>query len=143
MQVRDAMTEQARYIPSTASLKDAARTMQEMDSGFLPVGDTDNDRIQGVVTDRDIVLRAVARGLDIDNTPVSEVQSGKVLYCFADDELEAACDSMQSQQVHRLIVLDNREDKQLAGVISLGDIVRHGQGSLAERALEGIQKDAA
>lgn len=143
MQVRDVMTEQARYIPTSTPIQEAAQTMRELDCGFLAVGDTEKERLQGVITDRDIVLRAVARGLDLTQTPISEIQSNKVLYCFADDDLNAACESMQSQQIHRLVVLDNPQDKQLAGVLSLGDIVRHGQDSLAEKAMQGIMRSAA
>ncbi len=138
MQVQDVMTNEAQYIPADTSLKQAAEKMRELDCGFLPIGDADQDRLLGVITDRDIVMRAVADGNDPLVTNVNEALSQRVLYCFAEDDLEKAAESMRQQQVYRLIVLDNAQDKRLCGIISLGDINRHRQPELASEAASGI-----
>lgn len=138
MQVQDVMTKDAQYTPLDTSLKEAAETMRDLDCGFLPIGNEDNTKLLGVVTDRDIVIRAVAEGKDPTGTPVTEAMSKKVLYCFAEDNLEQAAESMQSQQVYRLIVLDNAERKNLCGVISLGDILRHQEIVLSADTAEAI-----
>lgn len=85
MQVKDVMTREALYIPTGSTLRDAAEMMQQLNCGFLPIGDPSEDRLQGVVTDRDIVLRAVAAGKDPGATTVEEVKSDKVLCCFEGD----------------------------------------------------------
>lgn len=138
MKVREAMTGHAEYIPSTTTLKDAAKRMRDLDCGFLPLGDSADGKLLGVITDRDIVIRGVAEGCDPTTTHVDSIKSDRVLYCFQDDELKDAARSMHDQQVYRLIVLNNKQDKKLSGVISLGDITRHAQGSVAAQAAEGI-----
>src|SRR5690625_287659 len=111
MKISEVMTRNAEYIPSSTTLEEAAVRMREVDSGFLPIGDSPDGRLQGVITDRDIVVRALAEGLDPADTTVEQVRSNKVLYCFQDDDLHSAADSMGQQQVYRLIVLDNPDDK--------------------------------
>lgn len=138
MQVRELMTDKPRFIAGSTTLQDAARKMRDLDCGFLPVADEREQRLQGVVTDRDITVRAVADGRDPQKTTVEDVKTDKVLYCFKDDDVADAAKSMQDRQVYRLIVLDNRDNKKLCGVISLGDILRHKQGQLAEKTAEAI-----
>lgn len=121
MLIKDYMCKKPVYISKKATLSEAARKMQELDCGFLPVGD--DDRLDGVITDRDIVLRAVAKGKSLDSK-VGDFLSKKVLYCFEEDEIEDASRSMREQQVYRLVVLNNRQEKRLVGIISLGDISR-------------------
>jgi CBS domain-containing protein len=99
------------------TIAEAARMMAEKDAGALPVGD--NDRLVGVITDRDIAIRAVAKGLG-NETPVSAVMSREVLYCFDDDELEDVAQNMGEQKVRRLPVVNR--DKRLVGIIALADI---------------------
>lgn len=143
MKVRDAMTDNVDYLPPTASLRDAAQEMLSRDCGFLPISDDQGQKLAGVITDRDITIRAVAEGKDPETTRASEILTNKVLYCFADDSLEDAADNMRAQCVYRLIVLDNARDKQLCGVISLGDIVRHDHTSLAGKTALGIASKTA
>ena len=142
MQVREAMTTQAEYIPGESSLRDAAEQMRRLDCGFLPIGDTSRDRLEGVITDRDIVIRGLAEGKDPATATVEECKSDKVLYCFEDDDLADAARSMSDQNVYRLIVLNNPEDKQLSGIISLADIMRHGGEDVAAEAAESIVRAA-
>jgi len=143
MKISEVMTRNVEYIPSSTTLEEAAVRMRELDTGFLPIGDSPDGKLQGVITDRDIVVRALAEGLDPADTTVEQVRSNKVLYCFQDDDLHSAADSMGQQQVYRLIVLDNPDDKRLSGVITLGDILRHDQEPLAERTARSIVDDEA
>lgn len=138
MAVKDVMTKDFEAIPRDTSIWEAAQKMKALDCGFLPVADTRKDKLCGVVTDRDITLRAVAQGMNPEDTPVEKIVSNKVLYCFEDDPLENASNSMRDLGVYRLVVLNNPEQKRLCGIISLGDIVRSGQSALAKEASEGI-----
>lgn len=137
MLVKDVMTPNVEYMKSGTTVADAARKMREFDCGFLPVADETGEKLQGVVTDRDIVLRGVSEGVDLDKTAVDTICGDRVLYCYQSDDLDVAAKSMRDQQIWRLIVLDNPEDKNLAGILSAGDIVRHGQEDVAT----GIAKD--
>jgi CBS domain-containing protein len=138
MQVKELMTTKPRFVPDSATLKDAARTMRELDVGFLPVADEQERKLKGVITDRDITVRGVAEGRDPESTTVTDIRSNRVLYCFQDDEIEEAAKSMQEQQVYRLVVLESRDDKKLCGIITLGDILRHQQPTLAAKTAEKI-----
>ena len=120
MQVRDAMTRDVRVATPGQTIRDAARMMSECNAGILPVGE--NDRLVGMISDRDIALRAVAKGLGPE-TPVRDVMStDKVLYCFEDDDVDDVAKNMGDEKVRRLPVMDR--DKRLVGIISLGDVAR-------------------
>lgn len=138
MLVKEAMTENVTYIPSNTTLQEAAKRMHDMDCGFLPIGNSEDGKLLGVVTDRDITVRAIAEGKDPVTATVDEIKTEKVLYCFQDDNLADATESMQKEQVYRLIVLNNREDKKLCGIISLGDMVRHNEGDLVAQTAKSI-----
>jgi len=117
MQVNEAMSSDVKIAAPDQSIRDAARMMAELDAGVLPVGE--NDRLVGMITDRDIAIRAVAAGKP-PNTPVREVMSSEVKYCFEDDDLDDVAENMADIKVRRLPVL-NRQ-KRLVGIVSLGDI---------------------
>lgn len=117
MKLREIMTANPTIITPDTTLEEAARTMREQDTGFLPVGE--NDRLVGTVTDRDITIRAVAEGLECA-TPVREVLTDQLLYCYEDDDVETAARKMEEHQVRRLVVLNR--NKRAVGVVSLGDI---------------------
>ena len=120
MRVSEAMTREVRVANPGESIREAAKVMGEIDAGALPVGE--NDRLVGMITDRDIAIRAVALGKGPD-TPVREVMStDKVLYCYEDEELERVAKNMGEVQVRRLPVV-NRE-KRLVGIVSLGDLAQ-------------------
>lgn len=121
MQVSEIMTANPVVLGPDTSLREAAQKMRDLDSGVMPVGE--NDRVIGMLTDRDITVRATADGKDPNTTPVREVISADVLYCFADDEIEVAARKMEEHQVRRLIVLNH--DNQLVGLVSLGDLAVH------------------
>lgn len=143
MKVSEVMTRQPRRISGGATLKEAAELMAQHNTGFLAISDDQDEKLEGVITDRDIVVRAVAKGLDPSQTHVKDAESGRVLYCFQDDDIETACKSMHDQHIYRLIVLDDRESKRLVGVVTLGDMVRHEKDDLAEWTVKGIMSGAA
>ena len=116
MQLRDVMTPKAEVIPPDATIGDAAKKMKELDVGALPV--CDGDRLCGMITDRDIAIRAVAEGRD-SHSPVRDSMTQEPIYCFDDQEYEEAAALMRQHQIRRLPVV-NRE-KGLVGVVSLAD----------------------
>lgn len=124
MLVRDAMTRDARVVNPQDTIQAAARLMSKLDTGFLPVGA--GDRLVGMITDRDIAIRAIGEGRGPD-TPVAEAMTSDVKYCFEDEDVEAACQSMGDLQVRRLPVLNR--DKRLVGIVALGDVARTADGS--------------
>jgi CBS domain-containing protein len=113
------MTRDVRVATPGQSIRDVAKMMAEIDAGAMPVGE--NDRLVGMVTDRDIAIRAVAQGKGPD-TPVREVMSSEVKYCFEDEDLEHVAKNMGDIQVRRLPVVNR--DKRLVGIVALGDIAR-------------------
>ena len=133
MQVREAMTRDVRLATPDQSICDAAKMMSECDAGILPVGE--NDRLVGMITDRDIAVRAVAKGLGPD-TPVRDVMStDKVHYCFEDDDVDDVAKNMGDEKVRRLPVMDR--NKRLVGIISLGDISKS-ETKAAGKSMEKI-----
>jgi len=118
MKVSEAMTRDVRVANPNETIRDAARVMAEINAGSLPVGE--NDRLVGVITDRDIAVRAVAEGKE-PTTKVREVMSQEVLYCFEDQDLDDVAKNMGDVKVRRMPVVNR--DKRLVGIISLGDLV--------------------
>ncbi len=121
MLVKDVMTTEFRLAAPGMLLRQAAELMRDGDYGYLPVGE--NDRLIGAVTDRDIVIRGIAAGHG-PQTPLRDVLSKSIIYCFEDDEIAEAADLMKREQIRRLCVLNAA--RRLVGVISLGDIARVG-----------------
>jgi CBS domain-containing protein len=134
MKIRDAMTPTVRTVSPEATLREAARLMAEGDIGALPVAI--GDRLAGMITDRDIVIRATAIGKGPETT-VGEVMTHEVLYCRADDEIADVCENMSDLQVRRLPVVDG--DKRLVGIVSLADIA-DSASAVAGEALEAITR---
>lgn len=120
MKIKEIMETSVKLVNPTTSLREAAELMRDCDCGYLPVGA--DDRLQGAVTDRDIVIRGIAEGRNAEQTSVQEVMTSTIMYCYEDEDIEQASEKMQSQQVRRLVVLNR--DKRLRGVITLGDIAR-------------------
>ena len=135
MKVSKCMTRDVQLVNPTQSIRDAARAMAEIDAGALPVGQ--DDRLVGMITDRDIAVRAVAEGKSPD-TPIREVMSREVLYCFDDQELKDIARNMGEMKVRRLPVLNR--DKRLVGIVSLGDLARKEEPSLTASAVTNISK---
>eukprot|EP01121_Diplochlamys_sp_Union-15-3_P018226 TRINITY_DN6602_c0_g2_i1.p1 TRINITY_DN6602_c0_g2~~TRINITY_DN6602_c0_g2_i1.p1 ORF type:complete len:198 (+),score=54.38 TRINITY_DN6602_c0_g2_i1:65-595(+) len=133
-QIKSVMTKNVKLVGPDSTLQEAARKMKESDSGFLPIGK--DDRLQGTVTDRDIVIRCVAEGADPKTTKVSQAMSNDLVYCFEDQDLRDAKKIMGEKQIRRLPVLNR--DKRLVGVVSLGDI---SESSNVSDTVSKISKD--
>jgi CBS domain-containing protein len=117
MKISEYMTRYVRLANPQQTIRDAAQVMAELDAGAVPVGE--DDRLVGMITDRDIAIRAVATGRPPE-TPISEVMTEEVDYCFEDDDVRDVLRNMGEIQVRRLLVLDR--DKRLVGIVSVGDI---------------------
>ena len=138
MKVSECMTRDVRIASPGETLQEAARTMAEIDAGILPVGE--NDRLVGVITDRDIAVRGVGTGCSPD-AKVREVMSGDVMYCYADEDVDALLDNMAEQQLRRLPVVDR--DKRLVGIVSIGDLAASGEAARTGAALGDIARPSA
>jgi CBS domain-containing protein len=135
MKVRDAMSSDVLVVSPTQSIRDAAKIMAKIDSGVLPVGE--DDRLVGMITDRDIAIRAVAEG-KAPTTKVRDIMSDEVLYCFDDQDLDEVAQNMGDTKVRRLPVL-NRE-KRLVGIISLGDLARNEDAGTTGQTISHISE---
>jgi CBS domain-containing protein len=135
MQVRKAMSTDVKVASPAQSIRDAARVMAEIDAGVLPVGE--NDRLVGMITDRDIAVRAVAEGKG-PSTPVCEVMSAEVKYCFEHEDLKEVAKNMADIKVRRLPVLNDQ--KRIVGILSLGDMAVADGAKNAGGALCGISE---
>ena len=135
MRVSEAMTRDVRVANPGQSIREVARMMDEIDAGALPVGE--NDRLVGMITDRDIAVRAVAQGKGPD-TPVRDVMSREVKYCYEDEDLEHVAENMGELQVRRLPVVNR--DKRLVGIVALGDIARSEDHGTTGQVTEQVSK---
>jgi CBS domain-containing protein len=137
MRVHDVMTRNVECISPEASLHEAAARMKSLDVGPLPV--CENDRIVGMLTDRDITVRATAEGEDPKVIHVRDVMTPDIVYCYDDQLVSEAAELMKENQIRRLVVLDR--EKQLVGIVSLGDmVVETGDGELAGNTLEAVSE---
>ncbi|HEX2494796.1 MAG TPA: CBS domain-containing protein [Steroidobacter sp.] len=136
MKVREAMTRDVRLVRPDQNIRDAANLMAELDIGVLPV--EEDDRLVGMITDRDIAVRAVAQGLGPE-TSIREVMSREVKYCFDDQSIDEVTQNMADIRVRRLPVLNR--DKRLVGILSIGDIAIDASAQdEAGEALGGISR---
>jgi CBS domain-containing protein len=135
MKVSDAMSRKVQLAAPNQTICDVARIMADIDAGVLPV--QENDRLVGMITDRDIAIRAVAQHKSPD-TKVSEVMSREVLYCFEDQEIDEVARNMGDVKVRRLPVMNR--SKRLVGILSLGDLSREHEDTAAEQAMSQISQ---
>lgn len=135
MRVSAVMTRDVRLARPDETVCEAARAMAALDAGVLPVAE--HDRVIGVLTDRDIALRAVATRKGPD-TPVREVMTPEVQYCYEDEEVELVASRMGELRVRRLLVVNR--DKGLVGIVSLGDVAQVGAGAAATEAMSGVSQ---
>ena len=140
MQIREIMTPSPATINANATAIVAAMKMRELEVGSLPV--CDGERLQGLLTDRDIAVRLVAAGLDSFTTKVREIMTPDASYCFEDQTLEEAAALMEAHQIRRLPILSR--DKLLIGMLSLGDLAVRVQTTedweLADEVLENVSE---
>lgn len=137
MQVKDIMTPNVDYLGPNSPVGDVARTMREQGIGMLPLAE--DDKLVGIVTDRDLTVRVLAENKGAD-TPAREAMSEEVFYLFDDVALDEAVRNMADMKVRRLPVVDR--NKTLVGVVSLGDIASKGGNEAAGEALERISRAA-
>jgi CBS domain-containing protein len=121
MLVKEIMTPKMETASSGLTLKEAARRMRDLKIGALPVWD--DGQLVGMVTDRDICCRGVADGLDPATTPIREVMSRDIAFCFSDDKVPDAVQQMEHKHIRRLAVVNR--DKSLAGLLSVDDLAKY------------------
>ena len=139
MKLKDVMTPKVEVIRPEATLQEAAEKMCELNSGPLPVGD--GERVVGMLTDRDITVRAVAKGCDPTKTPVREVMTANLAYAFEDQDVQEATRIMEQCQIRRLPLLNR--DKRLVGIVLLGDLaVNAGDQARAGEILKHVSEPA-
>lgn len=135
-QLKDVMSHNVKILNPEATIKDAARQMRDGDFGLMPVGE--NDRLVGTLSDRDIVIRAVADGMD-PNTKVRNLMSTDVMWAYENDSVEKASRIMSDNQIRRLPIIN--AEKRLVGIVALGDLaVDGGDIDAAGKALSDISK---
>jgi CBS domain-containing protein len=140
MKVRDLMKSNPTVITQDCTLENAANTMREIDAGVLPVveGDSSNQskRAIGVLTDRDLVIRCVAKGQDPKTTQVTNAFSGETVFCKEDDSLKTAFDTMREYDIGRLLV--QNQNGELCGIITMADLISR----LPENAWDQISQQS-
>ena len=135
MKISDIMSRDVQVARPEDTLRDAAETMARIDVGSLPI--CDGRRLLGIVTDRDIVVRGLAKGLGPDSG-VTQVMTEGVEYCFEDDDLVEVSDKMAASQIRRIPVVDR--EKNLVGIVSLGDVAREARPAEAGDVLEEVSQ---
>lgn len=136
-QIREVMTANPKSCSSNASITEAARAMSSEDVGPIPV--VEGDRLVGLLTDRDIVVRVVAEGRDPQSTTVGEVASSDLATVSPDENLDRALQLLAERQVRRLPVV---EGEKLVGIVAQADIARHGDDAQTGQVVEQISEDS-
>lgn len=135
MKISQVMTRDVKTVRPDQTAKDAAKFMLSEDAGSMPV--SEGDRLIGMITDRDIAVRGVARGYGPD-TPVRELMTDDVVCAREDEDVEEVATRMSQAQIRRMPVIDAND--RLCGIVSLGDLVREANGEAAHQALEGVSQ---
>jgi CBS domain-containing protein len=137
MQIKDIMTADVEAVRPDTPLADAAQRMRDIDVGLMPV--FDGKQLLGMLTDRDITIRAVAQGRDPRTTPVGDVMTPDLIFCYDDQDVSEAAQLMQQKQIRRLLVLDRT--MHLVGIVSLGDLaVKSGEQKMGGAVLEEVSQ---
>jgi CBS domain-containing protein len=137
MLLREVMTRDIQDVAPEATLKQAAEAMRSLDVGALPV--CQNNKVIGMITDRDIAVRAVAEGRDPNQAQVRDAMTGELIYCYEDDTVESAARLMEEKQIRRLPVMDRNQC--LCGIVSLGDLAtRNRDDRLSGEVLERVSE---
>jgi len=139
MKVRQVMTPDATWVSTDTTLTEAARLMQELNVGALPV--VEDEELAGLITDRDIVVRAIAQGRNPSHTNVHEAMSSGLLYIYEDQEADEAAKLMELHSIRRLPVLNR--DRKLAGMISLGDLAVETEPDVSGEILRHVSSPAS
>ncbi len=137
MKIRDVMTANPKLCQPDTSLKDVACMMRDNDTGFIPV--CDGDRITGVITDRDMVVRSLCQGVDTSQAKVRDCMTTDICWIRQDQDIQDAIAVMEERKIRRMLVMD--ESKRLVGVFSLGDLAEaRGIRNLAEQVLSRVSE---
>jgi CBS domain-containing protein len=136
MKVREAMHQGAQWVSPDTPIREIARLMREHDIGSVPIGE--NDRLVGMVTDRDIVCRGVADAKNLDSLKARDVMSQGIFYCREDADLQEAVHLMEEKQIRRLPVIDG--NKRMVGILALGDISQAGPRNLSGEVLQAVSQ---
>lgn len=137
MEAREIMSSHPDVLSENMTLKQAAAEMLKIDCGFLPI--KHNGQITGVITDRDLVIRALAKGLNPNEAKLEQVMTKEIFYCHEHDDIKKVAEMMSQKQIHRVVVFDDKN--QPVGVISIGDIARKCKDlSLCGKLTEAIHR---
>lgn len=134
MKVKQVMHQGVEWVAPTTSLRELARLMKKHDIGCIPIGD--NDRLVGIVTDRDIVCRGLAAGADVDALTANDVMTKGIMFCRDDQPLDDAVRIMEDRKIRRLPVIDG--NKRMVGMLSLGDVSSTGSRDLSGHVLQSV-----
>jgi len=138
MRIKELMTNHAEWIEASTPLRDVSRTLRDKNIGCLPVGE--NDRLVGMVTDRDICCRGVADGLDPDKATARDVMTDGIVWCYDDQTDKEAAELMAEKGIRHLPVLNRK--KRIVGVLSLGDLAFRAGKSLTADVIHLVSRDA-
>jgi CBS domain-containing protein len=133
MKINEIMSREVRTISPDTPLREVAQIMRQADIGALVINQ--NDRMAGMVTDRDLVVRAMAEGMNMD-TPVSRIMSDEVRYCFDDEEIDHVAKNMAQIEKRRLPVVNH--DKRLVGMVSLANVASCNADKVSANLLRGV-----
>lgn len=136
MKLREIMSDHVEVIHPDDTLQKASEKMRDRDIGFLPV--CDGDRLIGVLSDRDLIIRAFAEGLDSNTMLGRDLVTSPAIYCFEDQSVDEAAKLMHDNQIRRLVVLSR--DKQMVGVVSLGDLAMTANDKLTGDVLQSVSE---
>ena len=134
MKVKQAMHKGVQWVDPGTSVEHLARSMREHDIGAIPIGE--NDRLIGMVTDRDLVCRCLAMGLDPKTTTARDVMTKGTVFCLDTQELDDAVRVMETKKVRRLPVINAK--KRMVGMLSLGDVYNAASPRISEEAMQGV-----
>lgn len=134
MKVKDVMHEGVAWVSPDEPLAKIAAMMRDQDVGAIPIGE--NDRLIGMVTDRDIAVRGLASGSDPLQMKARDVMSGPITYCLADEDVEDAIRIMEHKQIRRLPVIN--KEKRMVGMLSIGDVAAMGSPTLCHETLRAV-----
>jgi CBS domain-containing protein len=135
MKVKNTMHRGVTWVDPTTPVQQLARLMQQHDFGAIPVGE--NDRLIGMITDRDIVCRCLAAGLDPKTTTAREVMTEEIVFCLDRQDVKEAARIMERKKVRRLPVIDGKE-KRMVGMLSLGDVYGAGSPRTSRQVMHAV-----
>lgn len=142
-QIKDVMSKNFKWMAPDSPISQVAQQMRDMDCGFMPLAE--NDKMVGMITDRDIAIRAIAEGKNPAEVKARDIMTPKTYYCYDDQDVEEVCNNMGEIQVRRLPVVNR--DKRLVGIVSMGDLAqaasRPNVGQTEQQITAQVQKKKA